>query len=86
MINGTKRYGLTRNGPKPGSSVPHVPSAAARPCELGRMYHYILRRLLLLIPTLFLVTLLVFSIIRLLPGNIVVLMMSEQGMLVIGPS
>jgi peptide/nickel transport system permease protein len=34
---------------------------------------------LLLIPTLFLVTLLVFSIIRLLPGNIVVLMMSEQG-------
>jgi peptide/nickel transport system permease protein len=33
----------------------------------------------LLIPTLFLVTLLVFSIIRLLPGNIVVLMMSEQG-------
>lgn len=43
------------------------------------MYHYILRRLLLLIPTLFLVTLLVFSIIRLLPGNIVVLMMSEQG-------
>ena len=40
---------------------------------------YILRRLLLLIPTLFLVTLLVFSIIRLLPGNIVVLMMSEQG-------
>ena len=40
---------------------------------------YILRRLLLLIPTLFLVTLLVFAIIRLLPGNIVVLMMSEQG-------
>jgi len=40
---------------------------------------YILRRLLLLLPTLFLVTLLVFSIIRLLPGNIVVLMMSEQG-------
>ena len=43
------------------------------------MYHYLIRRLLLLIPTLFLVTLLVFSIIRLLPGNIVVLMMSEQG-------
>jgi peptide/nickel transport system permease protein len=43
------------------------------------MYHYLVRRLLLLIPTLFLVTLLVFSIIRLLPGNIVVLMMSEQG-------
>jgi ABC-type dipeptide/oligopeptide/nickel transport system permease component len=40
---------------------------------------YILRRVLLLIPTLFLVTLLVFSIIRLLPGNVVVLMMSEQG-------
>jgi peptide/nickel transport system permease protein len=43
------------------------------------MYRYVLRRLLLLIPTLFLVTLLVFSIIRLLPGNVVVLMMSEQG-------
>ena len=43
------------------------------------MAQYILRRLLLLIPTLFLVTLLVFSIIRLLPGNIVVLMLSEQG-------
>jgi peptide/nickel transport system permease protein len=43
------------------------------------MYHYLIRRLLLLIPTLFLVTLLVFSVIRLLPGNIVVLMMSEQG-------
>lgn len=43
------------------------------------MSRYIIRRLLLLIPTLFLVTLLVFAIIRLLPGNIVVLMMSEQG-------
>ena len=43
------------------------------------MSRYVLRRLLLLAPTLFLVTLLVFSIIRLLPGNIVVLMMSEQG-------
>jgi peptide/nickel transport system permease protein len=43
------------------------------------MSRYALRRLSLLIPTLFLVTLLVFSIIRLLPGNIVVLMMSEQG-------
>lgn len=43
------------------------------------MWRYIARRLLLLIPTLFLVTLLVFSIIRLLPGNIVTLMLSEQG-------
>ena len=43
------------------------------------MLRYVLRRLLLLGPTLFLVTLLVLSIIRLLPGNIVVLMMSEQG-------
>jgi peptide/nickel transport system permease protein len=43
------------------------------------MYRYLIRRLLSLIPTLFLVTLLVFSIIRLLPGDIVVLMMSEQG-------
>jgi peptide/nickel transport system permease protein len=43
------------------------------------MLRYLIRRVLLLIPTLFLVTLLVFSIIRLLPGNVVVLMMSEQG-------
>src|SRR5215510_7973379 len=43
------------------------------------MSRYILRRLLLLLPTLALITLLVFSIIRLLPGDIVTLMMSEQG-------
>src|SRR6185295_15712555 len=43
------------------------------------MSRYVLRRLLLLVPTLALVTLLVFSIIRLLPGDIVTLMMSEQG-------
>jgi peptide/nickel transport system permease protein len=43
------------------------------------MLRYVLRRLLLLGPTLFLVTLLVFSIIRFLPGTVVVLMMSEQG-------
>jgi len=40
---------------------------------------YILRRLALLLPTMLLVTVLVFSIIRLLPGDIVTLMMSEQG-------
>ena len=43
------------------------------------MSRYVLRRLMLLVPTLALVTLLVFSIIRLLPGDIVTLMMSEQG-------
>ncbi|HXJ79249.1 MAG TPA: ABC transporter permease [Candidatus Methylomirabilis sp.] len=43
------------------------------------MSRYVLRRLVLLLPTLVLVTLLVFSIIRLLPGDIVTLMMSEQG-------
>ena len=43
------------------------------------MSRYVLRRLVLLLPTLALVTLLVFSIIRLLPGDIVTLMMSEQG-------
>jgi peptide/nickel transport system permease protein len=43
------------------------------------MSRYVLRRLLLLLPTLALITLLVFSIIRLLPGDIVTLMMSEQG-------
>src|SRR5262245_17044699 len=43
------------------------------------MSRYALRRLVLLVPTLALITLLVFSIIRLLPGDIVTLMMSEQG-------
>jgi len=43
------------------------------------MSRYVLRRVMLLLPTLALVTLLVFSIIRLLPGDIVTLMMSEQG-------
>jgi peptide/nickel transport system permease protein len=43
------------------------------------MSRYVLRRIVLLVPTLGLITLLVFAIIRLLPGNIVVLMMSEQG-------
>lgn len=43
------------------------------------MYLYILRRLLLLLPTLFLVTVLVFSIVRFLPGDIITLMLSEQG-------
>jgi peptide/nickel transport system permease protein len=43
------------------------------------MSRYVLRRLVLLLPTLLLVTVLVFSIIRLLPGDIVTLMMSEQG-------
>jgi peptide/nickel transport system permease protein len=42
------------------------------------MSRYVLRRLMLLLPTLVLVTVLVFSIIRLLPGDIVTLMMSEQ--------
>jgi peptide/nickel transport system permease protein len=43
------------------------------------MYPYVIRRVLWLIPTLWLVTLLVFAIVRLLPGDIVVLMLSEQG-------
>ena len=40
---------------------------------------YILRRVLLLIPTLLLVTFLVFSIVRLLPGDVVAIMIAEQG-------
>jgi peptide/nickel transport system permease protein len=40
---------------------------------------YILRRVLLLIPTLLLVSFFVFSIVRLLPGDVVTIMISEQG-------
>ncbi len=40
---------------------------------------YILRRVLLLIPTLLLVSFFIFSIVRLLPGDVVAIMISEQG-------
>jgi peptide/nickel transport system permease protein len=40
---------------------------------------YILRRVLLLIPTLLLVSFLVFSIVRVLPGDVVAIMIAEQG-------
>jgi peptide/nickel transport system permease protein len=40
---------------------------------------YILRRVLLLIPTLLLVSFLVFSIVRFLPGDVVAIMIAEQG-------
>jgi len=43
------------------------------------MYAYVIQRLLWIIPTLLLITLIVFSIVRLLPGDIVVLILSEQG-------
>lgn len=43
------------------------------------MRRYILKRIILLIPTLFLISFIVFSIIRLLPGDVVQLMLSEQG-------
>lgn len=39
---------------------------------------YVIRRLLLIIPTLFLVTILVFLMIRLIPGNVIDLMMSQN--------
>jgi peptide/nickel transport system permease protein len=39
---------------------------------------YVIRRLLLIIPTLFLVTILVFLIIRLIPGDVIDLMMSQN--------
>ncbi len=42
------------------------------------MYAYIIRRLLLIIPTLFLASLIVFFMIRLIPGNVIDLMVSEQ--------
>jgi len=39
---------------------------------------YIIRRLLLMIPTVFLVSLIIFLMIRLIPGDIIDLMISEQ--------
>src|SRR5215213_3861166 len=46
--------------------------------ERAIMTTYVIRRLLLAVPTLVIVMLLVFSILRLLPGDIVKLMISEQ--------
>jgi peptide/nickel transport system permease protein len=43
------------------------------------MRRYVIRRILLIFPTLLLVTFLVFSIVRLLPGDAVELMVAEQG-------
>ena len=40
---------------------------------------YILRRVLLLVPTLLLVSFFIFSIVRLLPGDVVTIMIAEQG-------
>lgn len=42
------------------------------------MRAYVIRRLVLIIPTLFLATLIVFFMVRLIPGNIIDLMVSEQ--------
>ena len=42
---------------------------------------YIIRRLLLLIPTVFFVSLIVFMLVRLIPGNIVDIMISQYGVL-----
>jgi len=43
------------------------------------MYDYFIRRLLLAIPTLFIVSVIVFFAIRLIPGNVVELMVEEHG-------
>ena len=50
------------------------------------MRDYIIRRLLLIIPTLFLVTVTVFLIIRLIPGNVLDLMVMERGVKKAGES
>jgi len=48
------------------------------------MRTYVIRRLLLMIPTIFLVSVLVFMFIRLIPGDIIDVMMSESGPEAIG--
>ena len=42
------------------------------------MRTYIIRRLLLLVPTLFLVTIIVFAVVRMIPGDVIDAMMSEM--------
>ena len=43
------------------------------------MITYIIRRVIAIIPTLFLVSLIVFFVVRLIPGDIIDLMLAEQG-------
>ena len=43
------------------------------------MRTYIIRRLLLLVPTLFIVTVMVFLLMRLIPGDIIDVMANEMG-------
>lgn len=43
------------------------------------MKWYFVRRIVLILPTIFIVSILVFSIVRIIPGNVVELMISEQG-------
>ena len=42
------------------------------------MRQYVLKRLLLVMPTLLLISIIVFSLIRLIPGDVVVLMFEEK--------
>src|SRR6266446_6849632 len=42
------------------------------------MRQYVLKRLLLVVPTLLLISIIVFSLIRLIPGDVVVLMFEEK--------
>ncbi len=44
------------------------------------MRRYFIRRILLLFPTLFLVSILVFAVVRVIPGSVIDLMAAEQGM------
>jgi len=43
------------------------------------MVDYIIRRILLMVPTLFLVTIIVFGLVRFIPGDVVEIMLNEQG-------
>ena len=67
----------------PGGGPPKAPTHLAHPrpplAEETALRTYIIRRLLLLIPTLFIVSSLVFLFIRLIPGDIIDVMANEMG-------
>ena len=77
-----------RHGPAIAARIPVVDSRRQTPSKHaigtdsateGRLQKYILRRLLLMVPTMFGLTLLVFTMLRLLPGDIVAVIQGEFG-------
>lgn len=67
------------DSPSARPNVPPRQTTAARTRGGGRLQKYILNRLILMVPTMFGLTLLVFTMLRVLPGDIVTVIQGEFG-------